>query len=838
MQRHEGAEHVGMGTFAFADVIVDASAHRLSRGGRDIAVEPKAFAVLLQFIAHPDELLTRDQLLDAVWGHSFVTPATLNRIVAQLRRALADDSDTPHCIQTVHGLGYRFIAPLEHVPEKTVPALRFAPPARARLPERTEPLIGRDGDIEALQQMLREHRLVTITGPGGIGKTQAALEVARSVSANFPDGVWLFDCTPQLDEQGLARLLTTTFGMRTATDTEDLAARLGELLQARHALLVFDNCERIAEPLAALSASLLATCAPLRILVTSQRRLNCAGEALYPLPPLEVPPEGEWASDAQVDSLARVAAVQLLLARSRAYASGFALTSANAATVAQLCRHLEGLPLALELAAARLRLLSPEQLLTRMDARLLNLAESNPGRPARHQTLRALIEWSFALLSEREQSLLCGLSLFEGVCTLGGAMAVGAALGLKDPQTLELLGGLIDKSLLGVDGATNPPSYRLLDSVRLFAQERLSVGGGESRMRRVHLAHFIELTERVGAEILTERQIVWPDRIKREWANLHAAFDYAIEQPDLHEDALALLGNLCWYFRGGTDYIQSAQWLERALQVNLSPTLRRARALIASGVVLHQALNHERAEPRLREGIALASTHGDMFLAGAGEAVLAFELATCGDFTGAETCVKAALAIAQARDDAWLRSNALLSDGIVHALNGRHREAEARMSEAVDCLSTRGDSFQWAYALINRALQRFYLEDWQGAARDWLADLDVFIPFLNWRGAAGCVEGAAYLAAQAGKFEHAARFLAAAARTREWTGGPLMPQWQQAQQITMHKAREGLGEALARVQRAGASMRFEDAVAEARALLAEIAAAQPSCAGASSPSGS
>lgn len=838
MQRHEGAEYVGMGTFAFADVIVDASAHRLSRGGRDIAVEPKAFAVLLQFIAHPDELLTRDQLLDAVWGHSFVTPATLNRIVAQLRRALADDSDTPHCIQTVHGLGYRFIAPLEHVPEKTVPALRFAPPARARLPERTEPLIGRDGDIEALQQMLREHRLVTITGPGGIGKTQAALEVARSVSASFPDGVWLFDCTPQLDEQGLARLLTTTFGMRTATDTEDLAARLGELLQARHALLVFDNCERIAEPLAALSASLLATCAPLRILVTSQRRLNCAGEALYPLPPLEVPPEGEWASDAQVDSLARVAAVQLLLARSRAYASGFALTSDNAATVAQLCRHLEGLPLALELAAARLRLLSPEQLLTRMDARLLNLAESNPGRPARHQTLRALIEWSFALLSEREQSLLCGLSLFEGVCTLGGAMAVGAALGLKDPQTLELLGGLIDKSLLGVDGATNPPSYRLLDSVRLFAQERLSAGGGESRMRRVHLAHFIELTERVGAEILTERQIVWPDRIKREWANLHAAFDYAIAQPDLHEDALALLGNLCWYFRGGTDYIQSAQWLERALQVNLSPTLRRARALIASGVVLHQALNHERAGPRLREGIASASTHGDMFLAGAGEAVLAFELATCGDFTGAENCVKSALAIAQARDDAWLRSNALLSDGIVQALNGRHREAEARMSEAVDCLSTRGDSFQWAYALINRALQRFYLEDWQGAARDWLADLDVFIPFLNWRGAAGCVEGAAYLAAQAGKFEHAARFLAAAARTREWTGGPLMPQWQQAQQITMHKAREGLGEALARVQRAGASMRFEDAVAEARALLAEIAAAQPSCAGASSPSGS
>jgi len=825
-------------TYVFAGVEVDAGAHRLLRDGREIAIEPKAFAVLLVFLSHPGQLLSRDQLLDAVWGHSFITPATLNRIIAQLRKALADDSDAPHCIQTVHGLGYRFIAPLQQVHEERTPELRFAPPARARLPERTEPLIGRGRDLEALAQALKAGRLVTVVGPGGIGKTQAALEAARSVATDFPDGVWLLDCTPQLDEHGLARLLTTTFNMRSATDAGDLAARLGELLQVRQALLVFDNCERIAESLAALLASLLAACTALRILVTSQRRLNCAGESLYPLPPLELPPEGEWTSEEQVASLARVPAVQLLVTRSRAFASGFMLTPDNAGVVAQLCRRLEGLPLALELAAARLRLLSPEQLLVRMDARMLNLAESNPGRPARHQTLRALIEWSFALLSEREQSLLCGLSIFEGACTLGGATAIGTALGLQDPQTLDLLGGLIDKSLLSVDGTTNPPSYRLLDSVRLFAQERLAAGGSEACLRRVHLAHFIEFTERVGAEILAERQIVWPDRVKREWANLHAAFDFASAQPDLREDALALLGNLCWYFRGGSDYIQSAQWLERALQESPSPTLRRARALIASGVVLHQALDHERAGPRLREGIALASTHGDMFLAGAGQAILAFELATRGDFADAEACVKAALGIAQAQNDAWLRSNALLSHGIVQALKDRHREAEASMSEAVDCLCTNGDSFQWAYALINRGLQRFYLGNWQGAARDWLADLDVFIPFLNWRGAAGCVEGAAYLAAQAGKFEHAARFLPAASRVREWTGGPLMPQWQKAQQVTVHEAREALGEGFVRVQRAGASMRFEDAVAEARALLTEIAGAQVVRSGASNPSGS
>ena len=840
MERHEYAEQTAiLGTFAFADVVIDAGAHRLSRAGHDIAVEPKAFAVLLQFLTHPDQLLTRNQLLDAVWGHSFVTPATLNRIVALLRRALADDSETPHCIQTVHGLGYRFIAPLKRIEEKSVPALRFAPPTRARLPERTGALIGRDRDIEALRLALQENRLVTVSGPGGVGKTQAALETARSIATDFPDSVWLFDCTPQLDEQGLARLLTTTFNMRTATNAEDLVARLGELLQARKALLVFDNCERIAAPLGAVLAQLLAACPFLHILVTSQRRLNCAGESLYRLPPLKLPPEGEWTSDEQVASLADIPAMQLLLTRSHDFASGFRLTPGNASVVAQLCRRLGGLPLALELAAARLRLLSPEQLLARMDARLLNLAETNPGRPARHQTLRALIDWSYALLSEREQSLLCGLSIFVGACTLGGATAIGAALGLDDPQTLELLDGLIDKSLLNVDGTTNPPNYRLLDSVRLFAQERLAASGSEARLRRVHLAHFVQLTERVGAEILGEREDIWRDRVKREWANLHAAFDFAIAQPDLRGDALALVGNLCWYFRGGSDYIQSAQWLEHALRENPSPSLRRARALIASGVVLHHALDHTRAGSRLREGVALASAHGDMFFAGAGQAILAFELATCGEFEDAHACVEATLAIAQAQDDAWLRSNALLSRGIAQALNGRHREAEASMSEAVDCLAAHSDTFQRAYTLINRALQRFYLVDPRGAARDWLFDLDIFIPNHHWRGAAGCVEGAAYLAVECGRCREAARFLAAAARVRDWTGAPLMPQWRKAQQAALRNARETLGAAeFERAQQAGAVARFENVVAEARVMLAEIAETQASRTGASSPSGS
>ncbi|MFS8136817.1 MAG: ATP-binding protein [Thermomonas sp.] len=833
---------VGAGSFAFADVLVDAGAHRLLRGGNEVSIEPKAFAVLLQFLLRPGVLLSRDELLDAVWGHVYVTPATVNRIVAQLRRALGDDSDHPRFIQTLHGLGYRFIAPLEQITADVSPSLRFTPPARARLPARGSPLIGRERDIDSLTQLCGAARLVTVTGPGGIGKTQTALETARLIAADFPDGVWWFDCTSHADGASLVRGLVSAFDIRPTENVAELIARLGDLLATRQALLVFDNCERIAGPLGEALATLLATCADLHVLVTSQRRLNCAAESLYSLPLLEVPPHGELNSSDDIACLTEVASVQLLLTRSRACASSFVLTSANANAVAEICRRLDGLPLALELAAARLRLLSPEQLLSRMDDCLLGLAEANPARPARHQTLHTLIAWSFALLSGHEQCLLKGVSVFLEVCTLGGANAVGAVFGFDDEQTLELLAGLIDKSLLTVDATTNPPSYRLLDSVRLFASGKLAESDDEVRVRDAHLAHFVQLTERVDAGIRGDRQQLWSDRVQHERANLHAAFDHALTRPELAESALALVGNLCWFLRLGadyTDYLESAHWLERTLAVAQRPTRHLALALITGGMISHQCQDHQRATLRLRKGIEVATQLDDAWLAAAGQSILAFELATVGDFTYAEQCVAAALAVAVAQNDAWLRSMALLARGIIEAQNARHQQAEACLTEAFNLVSPPGsDVFQQAYTLINLALQRFYLGDTLSAARDWLLDLDVFIGLRAWRGVAGCVEGAAYLAVEYGQPERAARFLAAAARVRTSTGAPLLPQWQKAHCAAEQNAREALGETFARTSRDAALERFENIVDEARAMLSDIARAQLSRTTANMPSGS
>ncbi|WP_266180223.1 ATP-binding protein [Dyella humicola] len=817
--------------FAFANVVVDAWAHRVTRDGREITVEPKAFAVLLKLLAHPGQLIGRDDLLDAVWGHNFVTPSTLSRVIAHLRRAMADDAEQPRYIQTVHGLGYRFIAPLSEQQaeqaEEPAPALSFVPPARARLPQRADPLIGRDDDITQLGHLLQDGRLVTVAGAGGIGKTQAALEVARSVTRDFLDGVWLFDCTAQSDGEGLARWLAGLFDIRLTAGMDELMTRLGALLRTRHVLLVFDNCERIAAPLGAAIEALLAASVDPRVLVTSQHRLNCQGETLYWLPPLDVPPVGEWNTDEDVARLSEVPSVKLLLTRSRAFASGFALTLANAATVAEICRRLDGLPLALEIAAARLRLLSPEQLLQRMDVHLLNIAEGCPSWPARHQTLRALIDWSFALLSGRECSLLGGLSVFIGPCTLGGANAVGAVFGLYDEQVVDALGGLVDKSLLVVNTATLPPHYRLLDSVRLYALEKLAENGDVERVRDAHLAHFVRLAERVDAEIRGEHEQLWCDRVRHEWADLHAAFDYAVSRRDRVEMALALSGNLCWYFRMGADYGEAVRWLDQALRLEPALTRQRAQALIACGVMQHQLQVHERAQALLRDGIALAEQLGESGLAGAGRAVLAFELATSGDIAGAEACAASAQVIADVQGDAWLRSMALMGRGMAFALGEQHREAEACLAEAFDAVSTPGHGvYQQAYVLINRALQRYYLGQMPGAAGDWLATIEAFVELEDWRGVAGCVEGAAYLLSERGDVKRAARFLAAAAHVRELTAAPLMPQWRKAQAMVEAVVRDALGPSIEPVQKDAVTTRFTEIVAEARTALAEVAANQ------------
>src|SRR6185437_12024423 len=404
------------------------------------------------------------------------------------------------------------------------------------------------------------------------------------------------------------------------------------------------------------------------------------------------------------------------------------------------------------------------------------IAAAPAGRTAHHQTLGALIDWSFALLSEREQALLCALGVFAGGWTLDGAMTIGAAFEFDGEQTLDLLGGLVDKSLVAVDASSNPPRYSLLDSVRLFALARLGKSDDEVRVRRAHLAHYIDFTARVDAEIRGGRQPLWNERVLREQANLLAAFGYALVETDLAEGALTLCANLCWYFRVQGEYYRASQWLDAALQATHAQSSHRARALIANGIVHHHRGVHQRAIVLLQEGISLAVQLGDDVLAASGQGVLAFELAGCGDFDGSEQCVESALSVASEHASDWLRSVALLSRGVACAMRGQHHDAEAWMSEAAELMSLPGaDIFQQGYVLINRALQRYLSDDVRGAAQDWLRMLDMSVRLQHQRAIAGCIEGTAYLVLKRGDAHCAATLLGAAAFVRELTDAPLFP---------------------------------------------------------------
>ena len=810
--------HVGI--YEFAGVRVDAHAYRLTRGDEEIVLEPKAFAVLLEFLAHPGEMLSRDALLDAVWGHRYVTPATLNRLIVLLRRALGDDPEAPRCIQTVHGKGYRFVATLADEIEApaTQRELRFAPPPAARVPARMSAIIGRDREVTDICTILASARLLCIVGAGGMGKTTVALEAARACTAQFADGIWFLDMSAPSGGAGAESMIATTFGVRGGSD-EANRQHLIAMLAARCALLVLDNCERVAGELGEFVTRLLEACADIRILITSQRRLNCRGEIVYALPTLALPPMREWNSTQAIAELSTVASIQLLLARARALAAPFELTPANAASAAELCRRLDGMPFAIELAAVRLRVLDPAQLLERLNERFGWLAGNR--RTERHQTLGLLLAWSFSLLDDEERRLLCALSVFAGSWTLDATLDFARMLEIDTTRVVDLLSGLADKSLLVIEPDHDPPRYRLLDSVRLYARLRLSEGRDEDIARGAHFAHLHKSSLLADAQARSARQHHWLEWMQRMTPDIESALAYASGQPEMHAAVLNLLGNLTWCMRTSGDYRRSTRWLDAAFALAPAESIDRARCHVIAGIIAHHRGEHPRSANHFRAGIDMARRFTEPHLAGIGCAMFAFELALCNRFEEAHALVADALAEAREHDDSWLRSLAFLGRGLIHARRGERRDAVADLATAAALVDRpEGEPFQLAYTLINLGLQQLEADLPGDAARTWLRTQLCMEHLWHWRGVAGCIEGAAYLAGLRGDHVCAARFLATAAHAREQTGAPLLEQWHTRHAAIEQAARDALGaEAFAAAQSEPKTRRIEEIAVETRDFL-------------------
>jgi non-specific serine/threonine protein kinase len=807
-----------------SDLRIDLANRRLTRGDHEVALEPKALATLVVLLERPDELVTRDELLDAVWGHRYISPAALNRVMGLLRRVFDDDADHPHWIRTVHGAGYRFIGSVRRVsvPQGTARA-RFGLPPGVGLPAKLEHLIGRTDELERLCDMLARHRAVTIVGAGGMGKTQCALEAARLCSGRFPDGVWFFDLSALERAQEWLVMLAAALSVQTA-QTPDLMARIASALVDRRAQFVLDNCDRLASELGTIVLALLRACPGLSVLSTSRQRLDFTGEHLMWLQPLALPPPAEEARHAPVEEIAAIAAVELLLLRVAEVQPSIALTPGNVGDIIGICRRLDGMPLALELAAAQFAMLPAEAIHVRLREHFGLLASTSAGREPRHQTLQALVDWSFGLLSSQEQRLLCWLGVFVQGWTAAAAERVGAALGMDGDTLLELHSGLILKSFVIVDPTLSPPRYRMLETVREFALRTLRERVEEAPARQVHLEYVVQIAERSHDEMLDGRLNECFDHLRHEHANLESGLNWALSASKDPHRALRLAGSLMLYAKVHGPVWLVATWVERALaQAAPETSATYLRALLCSGV-LKLYIHDPAIEARLAESQALAQRIGDRWAQSCAAAFLALWKAHRGHLEDAARDAELAGRLADAEADDWLRSLVALAKGWIALGSGHH-------DDVVGCLLPfRRISFdpqQHAMVDMYLAMAHFGRASFRDAARSWSDVMETPLRMHNVRAQGGAMEGCAYVAVHAMRPDVGARLLGKAAEIRERSRLPLFSFWNVPHQQAVDLAIDRLGKAeFDRLHRAGATARDEVVVEEARVLLREFAGDQ------------
>jgi predicted ATPase/DNA-binding SARP family transcriptional activator len=446
------------------------------------------------------------------------------------------------------------------------------------LPAPKTSFVGREHEMVEIKRALAMTRLLTLTGAGGSGKTRLALEIARDLVGGYPDGVWLVELAALSEGELVPQAVAGALGVqeqrgRPLTDT------LVETLRAKRILLVLDNCEHLIDATAHLADILFSSCSRLKVLATSREALGVEGEVLWRVPPLSVPEADR--SPAALGELTRYDAVRLFVERARLRSPDFEVTPQNAGAVTQICRTLEGIPLAMELAAARVGALSLEQILQRLKDSLKLLTGGSRTATARQRTLRGALDWSHELLPEDERVLFRRLSSFAGGWTLEGAEAVGASGGIEEEDVLDLLTNLVDKSLVVTEvRAADVVRYRMLEPVRQYALERLEESGEVMEIQRRHAEYFLALAEEAEPAVEGAQQATWLERLETEHDNLRAALSWSLERVEEAELGLrvgAALGEF-WYLRGY--FGEGRRWLEEALaRSNQASTAARANAL-------------------------------------------------------------------------------------------------------------------------------------------------------------------------------------------------------------------------------------------------------------------
>lgn len=634
------------------------------------------------------------------------------------------------------------------------------------LPAPLSSFVGREADVASVAGLVQRPgtRLVTLTGTGGVGKTRLALAIARRLQTAFRDEVWFIDLAPVSDPSLVLSTVATSLGVTTAANQSVLDA-LVTALRDRQMLLIVDNVEQVVTAAPSIRA-LVEACPQLSVLATSRVPLRVEGEQVYPTVPLTLP---EYSHVANLTLLADVEAVALFIQRAQVVRPDFTLSDDHLRIVAQITQRLDGLPLAIELAAARVRLLPPRALLDKLEQRLSILKASTRDVPDRHLTLRTTIAWSHDLLTSAEQTLFRRLSVFRGGWTMEAAEEVACDLQI---DVLEALGGLIDHSLVDVrELADGTARYTMLETIREYGIEQLVDAGEGDETRRHHLRYYMDFAERCAEATRGPQQALWLNRTDDEHNNLRAALQWSLEHDPVAGLQLSSALSEYWFFRGmmaeGRDWLEEA-W-SRATHAPQLPQTIRARALLFRSEFRYVMGDYATADRLLDESIALSRQAEDRF----GTAVTLFSRGRGarmqGDLDTAYTLTAECLAIFQEINNLWGIAGAHAYLGVIAHRQGKLAEATALLERALAMDRAQNDLLGVVVWLTNLGLLAIDERDYDRAAERFREALEVNREVQHARDAILCLEGLAMVAGLGGDSERAARLFGAASVLREVT---------------------------------------------------------------------
>jgi predicted ATPase/DNA-binding winged helix-turn-helix (wHTH) protein len=865
---------------------LDRRCYELRRAGRVLRLERIPMELLLLLIESRGQLVPRDQIIERIWGKDVFldTDNSINAAVRKIRQVLKDDPEHPRFLQTITGRGYRFIAAVVEAPRaisgrgearELAPILDFSEkPAKQAgirptiLPVQRTGFVGREKEIAAARKLLLrpDVRLVTVTGPGGIGKTRLAVQVAGALVERFPGGTHFVSLSSLSDPGLIASVIVQALGIREAggqSPLEILKQHVRDSLRAPM-LLLLDSFEHLIQA-APTVAEILAIGPHLKIMVTSRAALHVYGEHEFPVPPLALPDSRSLPS---LEVLSQYPAVALFVQRAVAVKPDFELNRENALAVSEICARLDGLPLAIELAAARVKVLSPSSMRTRLTSRLQLSTGGASDMPRRQQTLRATIDWSYDLLSAAEQKLFRRLSVFVGGCNLEGAEAVCDTKGDLDLDLLDGMASMVDKSLVQqVEPAQGESRFGMLQTIREYALEKLEASGEQASTKRSHAAYCLVLAEEAAAEDCGAEGAEWLERFAFEHDNFRAGLDWLTETGDA-EWGLRLGAALFRFWETREYLAEGRDRLGKLLKLAgaVAPTKARARALSAAGVLATGQGDYASGAALFGESLDIMRRLFDQQGVAASLNSLAVVARSRGDIPEARALLEESLVLWSELGDQKAVAGCLSNLANIVKLQGDNAHARVLYAQCLSIFEGLGDrtGVAWsmnyqgdvardqgdsaaARTLYEQGLAIFRELDDRWGIAGTLADLGslareegnypaaqsmyresikLFRELDHKRGIARLLECFACAAAAQLQAERTLRLAGAAAALRQHIGAPLTPGEQAKLEASLRRARQALpNTASATAWSEGGALPVEKAVEE----VLRPDAASPSC---------